>query len=259
MEKLYFKISPENLLTKVSYSSMTQTMESETLTGLTIPILLTQDFDNIGVYTPYDGYISQINLINNFIYSGNGYTICLYNTSEVGKKFYLNGTDYFVDWGDITFNQQIVSNPMCHTYPGAGEYKIILTQSNIWGTTTTIKKLTLTGSGFQESFITPLDFTGDSQTQLSAHCSSYYTTVPFPVTGYTKSQLSKLRLYGSQQYILNQVVNTFTNGISQPIGDVNQITPLFTSYTVNGVYYIDYPDGLTIFSASSVGIDCTPL
>ena len=56
------------------YSSMTQTLTSginntSSLTGLTVPILLTQNTIDLGYYSVFDGAISQINVVNNFIFS----------------------------------------------------------------------------------------------------------------------------------------------------------------------------------------------
>ena len=58
--------------TATVYSSMTQVLSGGTngtslLTGLTIPILITENINDVGYYTPTDGYLLQKDVINNFI------------------------------------------------------------------------------------------------------------------------------------------------------------------------------------------------
>ena len=57
------------------YSGMTQILSGgETggslLTGLTIPILFTETFNDLGFYDEFDGFIDQADTVNNFIFSG---------------------------------------------------------------------------------------------------------------------------------------------------------------------------------------------
>ncbi len=70
------------------YSSMTETLTGGTnntslLTGLTVPILLVQNTVDVGYYSVFDGAISQMNVVNNFLFSStttNPYVWNVYNT-----------------------------------------------------------------------------------------------------------------------------------------------------------------------------------
>ncbi len=91
--------------------------------------------------------------------------------------------------------------------------------------------------------------TGDSQNNYPAQISSTYTTVPFPVSGYTKSKLFSLRRYGPTQYTIGyQFVRN-----NEVYGQIDDITPDFTGYTINGVKYYDFPNGKTLFVVDSSG------
>ena len=83
-QTMYVRVSPEVLKTIIHdvtysgesfgvYSSMTETLTggtnyTSTLTGLTVPILLLQNTVDMGYYSVFDGAISQINVVNNFIF-----------------------------------------------------------------------------------------------------------------------------------------------------------------------------------------------
>ena len=74
-EKYYIKISPESLKSDIFqktysgntfgvYSAMTQVLSggvngNSLLTGLTIPIIFKQTFDDIGFYSGFDGFIDR--------------------------------------------------------------------------------------------------------------------------------------------------------------------------------------------------------
>jgi len=80
------------------YSAMSQVLSGGTdgsslLTGLTIPVMLTQNTVDIGYYSPFDGMISQKDTILNFLFSattGSPYTYYFYNTSENDFKKFLS-------------------------------------------------------------------------------------------------------------------------------------------------------------------------
>ena len=63
------------------------------MTGLTIPILLTETTMDVGYYSVFDGAISQQDVFTNFIFSGsniNQYEVFLTNTSLRNKYNFLN-------------------------------------------------------------------------------------------------------------------------------------------------------------------------
>ena len=109
------------------YSGITQMLTSgpdntSLFTGFTFPILLTQTIVDIGYYSVFDGALSQINVVTNFIFSSttnNPYTWYIFNTSDFEFKTYLSISNYIVDWGDNS-PIEVVSgyspNSIAHTY-----------------------------------------------------------------------------------------------------------------------------------------------
>jgi hypothetical protein len=261
------------------YSSMTQILSGGTngsslLTGLTIPILITQTAIDTGYYSPFDGAVLQKDVVANFIFSSttdNPYVYNIYNTSSEFQKF-LDLSAYKVDWGDGSPKQTIttyVPNSLSHTYPTANkQYTITLEQTNPWGITRVSKTITtpysivvptnLNGEAF---FIpaggnwidTPVSynyiFSGDAVNEVSAQTSNNYVTVPYTVSGLATSRVTELALYGSPQYQVG--VPVIKNG--QIWGAISDMNIDFTAYTINLVNYYDYSDGTTIFFQQSSG------
>ncbi len=294
-EKYYIKISPESIKGDIIteyfsgntfgvYTGMTQILSGGTdgsslLTGLTVPIVFRQTYENYGFYTPFDGFALQQDVVSNFITSGdpsNQNTIRLFNTSDEFKGF-LKLSDYIVDWGD-GFSESLTSNApqyLSHTYPNiTTSYVITLTQNNPWGQTIVEKtvyipttgatitnpygNVTFTPQGGSWSGI-PISydyiFTGDSSNTVQSQTSNNFTTVPFILSGFSSSRLSELKLYGNTQF---DVTTTVVKG-GQPFGKVDQITSGYTSYTINNVQYYDYLDGTTLYIAESSGLTSNEL
>ena len=122
------------------YTGMTQILSGGTngsslLTGLTVPIVFRQTYENYGFYTPFDGFALQQDVVSNFITSGdptNQNIIRLFNTSDEFKGF-LKLSDYIVNWGDGN-SEPLTSNApqyLSHTYPNVTtSYTITLTPNN---------------------------------------------------------------------------------------------------------------------------------
>jgi hypothetical protein len=283
-------ISPETIerdLTKIDYkgvqvgvySAMTEILTGNTkgtslLTGLTIPILITQNINDVGYYDPFDGDITQQDVITNFLFSSdtqNPYVVNVYNTSEQYQKF-IDLSDYTINWGDGT--QQIIRNfaPdfISHTYPTQnGQYEITLSQTNPWGEVKVTKTVNLpyrnltignpNGTAYFTSNLgnwsaTPVSydfiFSGDSNQNISSQYSSNYLSVPYVVSGQVTSQLQTLEQYGPTAYVVGKPV--YLN--RQLYGIVTDINPVFTAYTIQNVDYYDYSDGTTLFFMQSSGL-----
>lgn len=289
-EKRYITISPEVLKDDIVqetysgntfgvYSGLTEILSGGTngdslLTGLTIPIMFTQSFNDLGYYTPFDGFILQKDVVNNFVYSGNptnGFDVLVYNTSDRDFKKFLKLADYIIDWGDGTSTQKIndtTPSSLSHVYNASGDYTITITQTNPWGKTEVKKtitvpmvgvtitnpdgKITFTPQGGNWSG-TPLNydfiFSGDAENNITSQVTSNYMSVPFTVTGYTDSKITSLSSYGSVRYATN--VPIIKDG--QIVGIIDEITTDYTAYTINDVEYYDYPDGTTLFIQESSG------
>ena len=222
------RISPEVLQTIVQdvnydgqevgvYSGMSQILtagpnNSSILTGLTIPILLTQTAVDAGYYSEFDGAVLQKDVVANFIFSStttNPYVYNVYNTSNEFQKF-LDLSVYTVDWGDGSPIQTITTyapNSISHLYPTANTtYTITMRQTNPWGDTIVKKEIQTPYTNIiapnpnGTAYFIPLGgswagtpisydyiFSGDAVNIVSAQTSNNYVTVPFTVSGITKS------------------------------------------------------------------------
>jgi hypothetical protein len=261
------------------YSAMTQVvsggvMGNSILTGLTIPILFRQTSTDIGYYSPFDGAILQMDVVTNFLFSStttSPYTYSIYNTSEEYQKF-LELSQYKVDWGDGSSEESITVNSpnyISHIYPSENrKYKITLKQINPWGINLVEKTISTpfknesifnpkgraffspnigswSGTSVSYDFI----FSGDQYNQVSNQVSSAYVTVPYYVSGVTKSRLTELQLYGNPKYQVG--VPVIKDG--QIWGAVSDISQSFTAYTIQNINYYDYFDGTTIYFIQSSG------
>ena len=261
------------------YSAMTQVVSSgpdgsSLLTGLTIPILIRQTAIDVGYYSPFDGAVLQKDVVANFIFSSttvNPYVYNIYNTSSEFQKF-LDLSAYKVDWGDNSPKQTITSytpDSLSHTYATEDkQYTIVLEQTNPWGVTkvaktvtTPFKNVVINNPNGEAFFIpaggnwlnTPISydyiFSGDAVNEISAQTSNNYVTVPFTISGITKSRITELALYGTPKYQVG--VPVVKNG--QIWGAISDMNLIFTAYTVQEVNYYDYNDGTTIFFEQSSG------
>lgn len=243
---------------------------------LSVPIMLSQDFDDIGIYTPWDGLAHQRDVLNNFVYTGSNNTITVFNSSNVEFKKFLSLAPYDVDWGDgntntLTSSQLFVT----HTYtsPSSG-YTVSMKQINPWGTTYIKRTIpipyTMTPSipnPFGSFDISPPNigepigcdyitenyiFQGDSDPDVWNFFSSNYVPIPFAVTGqsYT-SHMNVLLQYGSGYPAVGTQVEIGMEGT----GIINSMTPAYTSYTINDISYTDWSAGTTTYSAMSKGLN----
>ena len=264
------------------YSAMTQVVSSgvngsSLLTGLTIPILIRQSAVDAGYYSPFDGAVLQKNVVANFIFSSttsSGYTYNVYNTSDEFQKF-LDLSAYRIDWGDGSPKQIITNyapNSINHTYPKEGkQYTIKLEQTNPWGITSVSKTITVPFTNEViynpngEAFFAPSSgnwvgtsvsydyiLSGDAINEVSVQTSNNYVSIPFTVSGVTKSRINELKMYGDPTINERIDVPVISNG--QIWGAITNVTSIYTAYTVNTVNYYDYSDGTTIYFEQSSGL-----
>jgi hypothetical protein len=91
--------------------SITQPNTSQ-LIDLAIPILLKQNYEDIGYYSPFDGYISQLFEDVNFTFTASTEApldIYVYNTSK-SQTTYLNNSTFVINWGDGTPIENVDDN-----------------------------------------------------------------------------------------------------------------------------------------------------
>lgn len=263
------------------------------LTGLTIPILITEDYTDLGYYSVFDGAVLQKDVITNFLFSGNTSTpntYYIYNTSDVGFKNYLTNFQFVIDWGDGSPTEllnDLSPSYKQHTYPQNGKYTITLSGNSAFGTSVIKKDIVVPYSNVvignpngQATFYpaggnwsgTPISydyiFSGDSDCDVEKHVSSNYTQVPFLITGYTISTVNDLSVYGNKatlyagRFKLGEQITGSTGVVGTFWGpDVNNT---YTGYTINEIDYYDYPDGTTVFAVYSSGLtendlSCEPI
>ena len=262
------------------YSAMTKVVSSgpngaSLLTDLSVPLLFRQTAVDAGYYSPFDGAVLQKDVVANFIFSSttsSPYVYNIYNTSDQFQKF-LDLSSYKVDWGDGTPKQIITGytpNSISHTYTTeTKEYTITMEQTNPWGVTKVSKKIKTPFTNPTiynpkgEAFFAPSSgnwvgtpvsydyiFSGDSVNIVSAQTSNNYITIPFTVSGLTKSRVNELAQYGSPKFQVG--VPVIANG--QIWGAISNMNTTFTAYTITGVDYYDYSDGTTIFFQQSSGL-----
>lgn len=280
------KISPESLssiIKEVTYSGntfgvytgMTSLLTSgvngtSSLTGLTIPILLTQDCLDMGYYSTFDGAIQQKETVLNYVFSAeNKNTYCVYNTSIFNS--YTKESEYKIYWGDNKKIEVMDDIKKCHSYDSNGKYVIRIEQNNNFGTNIISKTITIPFDKNNVSnnpngtieFIpsggpwkgTPLKynyiFTGDTGMDID----DYLYDSEVTVTGYTKSNLFDFALYGNKTYDVGFEIKN--NG--KTYGKITEINDSFTGYTIyvngnDGIKYKDYSFGLTTFEFKSKGL-----
>jgi len=271
----------------IAYSAFTDILSGGTdgsslLTGLTIPIFLTQTAVDFGYYSVFDGFVLQKDTMLNFLFSGNSispYTCYFYNTSELEFKKYLSFSNYYLDWGDGTNVQIIGPNipmPFQHTYPPSpAEYTITFSGMSPWGNNLIKKKVYVpftgvtidnpngtayftpqggswSGSALEYDFI----YSGDTTCEIYQGGNNPFLSGPLIITGYTKSSIEDLSQYGPKsglyggKFKANQQV-TGSTGVVGIVYSGNTSLP-YTAYTINSMDYYDYEDGKTIFVISGV-------
>jgi hypothetical protein len=264
------------------YSAMTEVVSSgpngsSIMTHLSVPVLLRQTAVDAGYYSEFDGAVLQKDVVANFIFSattGSPYVYYVYNTSDQFQKF-LDLSAYSIDWGDGSPIQNITiytPNSLHHTYPVAdAQYTITMKQVNPWGITTVSKTVTtpyklVTDYNPQgEAFFapsygnwvgTPISynyiFSGDAVNEVAPQESINYVSVPFTISGLTKSRITELTPYGNLTIQQRIGLPIISNG--QIWGAISNVTPVFTAYTITGIDYYDYIDGTTIFFEQSSGL-----
>ena len=117
-----------------------------------LPIVLTQDFNDIGHYSVWDGKIDQQQIFSNFVYTanttGNGMLIQVYNTTDFGSYKQFQNSPYSISWGECDCSIPLNGNgfPCCEdlTYPSLtsqyeyvtpAQYSITITHEGPWGPT----------------------------------------------------------------------------------------------------------------------------
>jgi len=256
--------------------SITQPNTSQ-LIDLSIPIILKQDYEDIGYYSPFDGYVSQLFEEVNFTFTADTTTpfdILIYNTSISGKT-YLRNSRFLVNWGDnspIENVEVVLPESILHTYANIGattaytisftgytsigSYVInknvtipytIVSNPNPFGTVSfPISNGTWSSTPVSQNYINQYD----TLNTITNSVSSNFVSVPYIISGFTQSRIEELKIYGPNKYITNLPIN-LPDGT---LGIINSQSPEFTAYTINDQSYIDFSAGTSVFIAQSYGL-----
>ena len=276
-----------------AYSAMTEvlsggpyntgtTQYDSLLTGLTIPILLTENTVDVGYYSVFDGMIMQKDVMTNFLFSAttlNANTVDFYNTSDVEFKKYLEFSTYTVDWGDGSIEPVPSTVAMSHPYSSPGVYQITMSGASPWGVNKVIKSVTIpysvvtinnpNGTINGAAYFTPMGgnwsgvslmydfiFSGDNNCNSTTDDILLFnaaSSIPFLITGYTTSSLTDLKQYGPVPYSTTiDPITGNTGSIGRYLGVFDN--GLYTAYTINDITYYDYNNGTTLFIAESSGL-----
>lgn len=247
------------------------------LIDLSVPILLKQDYEDLGYYSPFDGLISQLSEEVNFVFTANTespFDVLIYNTSISGKTYLQNST-FIVNWGDGSPTENVevvVPESLIHTYTDIGittGYTISFTGYTSIGSYVIKKNITLPyslapitnpfgtvefqpGNFSWASTPTSQNFiaTYDSENTVADQVSSNFVSVPFIVSGFTESRLEELKIYGPNPYVTNLTIN-LADGTT---GVVTSQTPEYTAYTINDQSYLDFSAGTSVFVVQSYGL-----
>lgn len=219
-----------------------------------IPVFLDSSVDEMGVMVSFDGDMEQIEQLSNFTYKQSGSTITVYNSVNPDKLRKITEQTFTINWGDgttsgLTVNRGLVGSNLpsvSKTYTGSTQYTISISSSTPWSTEVLKKTITVpqnisvtnplgTISGITIPYTTltgrSINYLNDYEYAVGSTAITTGKTFTFMATG--KSRLGEFRNYGT---------NTFSTQID--------IQPNYTGYTIDGLYYMDYPDGFTKITGS---------
>jgi hypothetical protein len=102
-----------------------------------IPLFLESSVDEMGVLSPFDGDMTQVDQVCNFTYTQIVNTIDLFLSVNTQKYTKLIDVEYVVDWGDNTSDTIIATDELMlptisHTYIIDGKYTITISLITPW-------------------------------------------------------------------------------------------------------------------------------
>lgn len=231
----------------------------EILTGRTseynyqIPIFLETTADEMGIMVGFNGEIEQIEQFCNFTYKGSGNIVTLYNTLNTNRLKTIVESVFSVSWGDGS--SETIEMPAVymtelpyahHVYTEHGTYDIEITVDSPWKVQK-IKRtinIPISEGSFSTDFgtlIFTIPYSNPALSQTQQYLEDYRlmtgntnnTPISFLAVG--KSRLDEYRKYGT--------TNEYTAEVA--------ITGDYTGYTIDGLYYMDYPDEYTYIIGST--------
>ena len=125
-----------------------------------IPLTLTQDYNDIGHYSVWDGRVDQQQTFSNFVFTanttGNGMRIQVHNTTDFGSYKAFQNSPYTISWGECDCSVPFNTNgyPCCedlqypsltsdYEYAVPSQYSIKITHEGPWGPTSVSQTITV--------------------------------------------------------------------------------------------------------------------
>jgi hypothetical protein len=230
-------------------------------TSHNLPIFLDNNLDEMGVMVGFNGGIEQIDQLNNFIYTVEGKTVSIYNTTNTDKFRKIIEQNFTVRWGDGTLSTLSLNGIVSHTYQQNGDYEIKVILDTPWTNEQIRKRITIPSIDpniidnplgtftnlsiptYTEPDVTSINYLND----LDYTNNTGHTT--FTYVGVGGSRLDELKKYGEDEY----------EGVTFGEDDIGPFTGYTFEYT-NGdntmtLYYQDYDNGVTMITGSTVGFN----
>jgi hypothetical protein len=238
---------------------------STSLTGISesynLPIFLESTVDEMGVMVSFDGGVEQVEQLCNFTYTQSGSMVTVYNSVNPDKLRKIVEQTYTIEWGDgstsgLTVNSGVVGQGLpskTHTYTGTTGYTISLSLDSPW-TQEKISKNIIVPQNI--SVANPLGtFTGmtiPAYTNITGQTQDYLNNLDYTnntgntISGFTYMALGKSRINELKQYGSSTIPGMVT-------GQTSGTTEIWSGYTIDNLYYRDFPDNYTMITGTTTG------
>tara|TARA_R110001606_G_scaffold72675_4_gene167485 strand:+ start:12669 stop:20552 length:7884 start_codon:yes stop_codon:yes gene_type:complete len=227
-----------------------------------IPLTLTQDYNDIGHYSIWDGRIDQQQTFSNFVFTanttGNGMLLQIYNTTNFGQYKEFQKSPYTINWGecDCSIPNNSLGFPCCedlqypsltsqHEYVVPSQYSVKITHNGPWGPTSVSQTITVPNLTYNQILAQP--FSSAPPTGAGMGGASVGAGVALSPT-----------TPGGDPYQVNLTGPNPIPGVYPP--------PLFTSTAYHGTYgtlgslnYYPLDSGTNINQYSGTSIGCFEL
>ena len=215
-----------------------------------LPIFLESKVDEMGVMVGFSGELEQIEQICNFSYTQSGNTVNVYNTIDTTKVSEIHDINFTVDWGDGTTNILTTSVlSASKVYSTVSGYTLSISIDTPWTkfitkklikvpSNTTVTNPLGTFSGFTIPYTTITGMSVNYLNNLEYTNNTGYTT--FSYAAISKSRIDEKKLYGSNTY------SGVTAGVTIDGSS-------YSGYTIDGLYYQDFEDGITTITGTTSG------
>jgi predicted aconitase with swiveling domain len=231
-----------------------------------VPVFLESTVDELGVMVSFDGGVEQIEQLCNFTYTQTGSVVTVYNSVNPDKLRKIVGQEYTIHWGDLsnTTSNLIVSSSVVgqglpsssFTYPTVtgsttGSYTLTLSLDSPWTKEKISKNIFIsTGSILSQSEILGT-FTGmtiPAYTNLTGQTQDYLYNVDN--SGYIATPTKPLRFMGIGKSRINELKQYGTSSIPGMTTGKTADNIVWSGYTIDGLYYQDFPDDYTMITGS---------